>query len=121
MPIFVRVDSDSRTVLSVAEGVIARDDIRAHQDAITADPAFEADFNHLFDLRGVTKVTFDFSDMANLVRRNPFGVGARRAYVAGGDAVLGMARMAQALYEEGRGETRVFTDIDEARHWLGLE
>jgi hypothetical protein len=53
---------------------------------------------------------------------NPFGSGAKRAFVADRQILYGYARMFEILTEDRtQDECRVFTEIDEARKWLGLD
>ena len=121
MPLTLRVDPKLKTVFATSEGVVTYDDVRAAQSQLLSDPAFEPSFQHLFDLRGASKLAVSYQEMRSIVEFAPFGKGARRAFVANRDGVFGVARMAQMLLDSGISDVRVFRNISEARSWLGLD
>jgi len=109
-------------VYSVATGVLTDDDIITHQQRLAQDPDFKADLRQLFDARGVTQVEVTPETLRHRADANPFGYGARRAIIAPGDVVFGLARLFQ-LTANARGhrdELQVFRSSAEARAWLGL-
>ena len=121
MPLTLRIDPELETVFTTSEGVVTFDDVRAAQNQLLSDPAFEPSFHHLFDLRGASDLAVSYAEMWALVEHAPFGKGARRAFVANHDSIFGTLRMAQTLLDNPPSEIRVFRAISEARSWLGLD
>jgi hypothetical protein len=123
MPAEYYIDNELIALFSKAWGTLSDLDLREHQRLITNDPAFTPDLHQLFDFREVTAVALTSEGIRLLASRDPFGVGAKRAFVVapGAMAVFGMMRMFQILTDEHRDELRVqFDHIGTARSWLGL-
>lgn len=119
MPLTYRIDRVSKIVFSTAEGAITYQDVLDHEEHIHHDPDFEPEFSQLVDCRQVTeaKLTADFMRSVALV--NIFSPKARRAFVTKGNFVYGLLRMYQILKADAH--IAVFRDMDEARHWLGMD
>jgi len=123
MPAEYHIDKELNTLFSKAGGTLSDSDLLEHQRLITNDPAFTPNLNQLFDLRAVTGFALTSEGIRLLASRDPFGVGAKRAFIVnpGAKAVFGMLRMFQIMTDEHPDELRVqFDHIGEARSWLGL-
>ncbi|MDA3963485.1 MAG: hypothetical protein PF961_22090 [Planctomycetota bacterium] len=123
MPVDYHIDKELSTVFSKARDALNDSDVLEHQQLITNDPAFTPDLNQLFDLTEVTKVELTSNGTRLLASRDPFGAGAKRAFVVapGAMEVFGMMRMFQIMTDEHDDELRVqFNHIGKARLWLGL-
>ena len=90
-------------------------------DRLSADPDFEPTFSQLIDFAGITKVTLSHDEIYDLASRHVFAPGAKRALVTPTMEQFGLARMFQS-YRSVKGETgiRVFTRMEEALAWLGI-
>ena len=59
MPVRYVIDGERRLVVSAASGRVTFDEFKAHQDQLSRDPAFSADFNQL--LAGTEVTALDLS------------------------------------------------------------
>jgi hypothetical protein len=117
------VDDSRGIVQSRAWGKLTDDDLLEHQRRVREDPHFQPDLNQLFDFRDVEDVALTAHGIDTLAERNPFGRGAKRAFVIrpGALAMYGLMRMFQTLTSEHPDELRVqFDDIEAAKSWLGM-
>ena len=123
MPIISRIDSSLGVVFTTFEGVVVKDDILAGLHGFNVDPAFQPSFDHLVDTRGTTRLDLSSDDVRAVSMHSAFNEKSRRAIVAENRAIFGMSRMYQILREtyEKPDEVRVFSDVGEARRWLGLD
>ncbi len=121
MPISYRLDQELRTVFATAKGVIGESEIREYQRELAGDPAFEPDFNSIFDLTDVSQFTVTGEENQRLAHSTPFAPMARRAYVAPDPLKYGMSRMYAVQVEPTGEHTHAFKTMAEARKWLGLE
>ena len=120
MPVDYQIDRQNAVVLATARGVLAADDIMALRRRLAADPDFSPDMKQLIDLLGVTEVKLRSKDLRFLASFDPFGPGARRAFVGDQDITFGVLRMYEALTERLGTSVHVFRGIDEARESLGI-
>lgn len=120
MPHKLRIDVALRTVFTTPFGVVTDRDAREHVEDLRNHPDFEADFNQLFDARGVTSVELSGACLREIAAMRLFGEGSLRALVVTAEVAFGLARMFEMLRGDAPDEVRVFRDIDEARAWLGL-
>ena len=74
-------------------GVLTHAEITAHRLRFTSDPAFQPDFDQLYDLREVTSIAATVEQIREIASHSPFSSKSRRAIVATRDAIYGMARM----------------------------
>jgi hypothetical protein len=121
MPATYVIDEARRLVLSEASGVLTAAEMFDHQQCLCADPAFQPDFQQLFDFTKVIETKTSIEDVRRLAAESPFRAGARRAFVVARPVCYGLARMFQMLTEKHKTETEIFGDMEEARRWLGLE
>ena len=120
MPAAYIVDADRSLVLSRGWGAVTGADLLMHVRSLRTDPRFQPQFSQLFDFRATTDVRVDAQSVREIAAQNPFGAGARRAFVVANDVAFGMARMYQILTEVSPDELEVFRDLDEALRWLGV-
>jgi len=123
MPWSYEIDPDHRLVRSRAWGVLTHDEITALRLRYTGDPAFQADFSQLFDLREVTTVSATLDELQEVASFSIFGPGARRAFVATNPVPYAFSRMYEAYREfnGGQEQIEVFRSIEDAEKWLGLK
>ncbi len=123
MPTAYHINSEFKVVFTRAWGTLTDSDLLECQRQINEDALFEPDMNQIFDFQDVKQVELTSQGIRHLANRNPFGAGARRAFVVkpGALAMFGMMRMFEILTDEYPDELRVqFDDVKEARSWLGL-
>jgi hypothetical protein len=120
MPASFRIDTEHRIVFSRGWGVLSDEDLIEHQRLLAADPDFRPDLSQLANAREVTDVRATAQGVHQMIAGNPFGKGARRAFVTANDTIYGLARMFELGRVDPRDECRVFRDMDEARAWRGL-
>jgi len=117
------IDEKLGIVFSRAWGVLTDEDLLQHQRRLRVDTSFHPALNQLFDFYDVTAVEVSGLGIRTLADRNPFGAGARRAFVVRREslALYGLLRMFQALTSEHPDELRVqFEDVSQAQCWLGI-
>lgn len=121
MPVRYRIDKLLKVVFSTAAGPLSEDDALAHERRLRADPAFDAGYWQLYDLRDADLSRISPQCIGILAQTTLFKSGTRRALVVGNDLAYGLARMFAAL-REGSGEhIRVFRDMGAALTWLELD
>ena len=123
MPTTYEISSEFKVVFTKAWGTLTDSDILKCQRQLSEDPLFAPDMNQIFDFQDVEKVELTSAGIRNLASRNPFGAGAKRAFVVrpGAMAMFGLMRMFQILTDQHPDKLRVqFDDMKEARSWLGL-
>lgn len=120
MPMRYEIDPGVRLVRSIAWGVLTGEEIRDHQQALAADPAFNPTYQQLGDFRFVTEARVDTASIREVARVRLFVPGSRRALVARSDLVYGLARMYQELggFDEEFGQ--VFRELEAALAFLGI-
>jgi hypothetical protein len=120
MPGSYHIDTRRRMIVIRAWGALT--DLEAGEigRAIKADPAFDASFVRLEDLRDVSKLalTTQFAEYA--ASRHRVAPPPRRAFVVASDVAYGMARMLQLLADAAPEQFLVTKDYDEACRWLGV-
>ncbi len=123
MPIFSQIDSSLGVVFSTFQGVVTSVDILAQVERFKTDSAFQPSFNHLIDTRGTTRFDVSFADMFAVSSHSAFNEKSRRAVVAEDTEMHGAARVYQILREEQKkpDQMKVFSNMAEARRWLGLD
>lgn len=114
------IDTARRLVLSYATGELSAEDVANHQQALANDPDFDPSFSQLSDFTQVTKFAIDAAQVISRAAENPFGPGARRAFVAPTAVGYGFSRMFQMLTDLDGPELAVFKTLAEAKAWLGL-
>jgi hypothetical protein len=120
MPASYHIDVRAGVVFTVLEGHLTNEDLLDHQRRVSADPNFRPSMTHVIDARGVTRMSVTALGLHLLTTRSNLGPGARRALIEG-DVSSVYIRMFQALRSQSGGDTRVFSTVEDAYRWLGLE
>jgi hypothetical protein len=112
------IDRERRLVRSRMWGAVSTADFMDLTSRIVVDPRFEPDFRALGDLREVTVLAGDALTFGSLASSQVYVPGTRRATVASQDEVVEMLQLF-AGYSARFGQVlRVFTDMEEAEHWV---
>jgi hypothetical protein len=120
MPVRHVIDLKHHLVITVGEGPVTIDEIKAHRDRLLCNPDFDPSFNELIDLTTMTKAEMSVNDLMDLARSSIFSPASQRAIVAVKPEVFGMGRVYEAVHAE-RSQIRVFYDRNEALTWLRVE
>ena len=120
MPTSYRIDVRAGVVFSSLEGHITNEELLDHQQRMSADPDFRPTMNHVIDTRGITSVSVTALGLHLLTTRSNLGPEARRAIIEG-DASSSYVHMFQALRSQSGADTRVFSTVEDAHRWLGLD
>jgi hypothetical protein len=120
MPADYRIDKQEGVVYATVWGKLTTADVMAARDRVRADPDFFPDMKQLIDGRGLTDWEPTSDETSRLADHDPFGPGARRAFVASEDVFYGMFRMYQMLTESSDIRVGVFRDMEKACEWLGI-
>jgi hypothetical protein len=122
MPASHRIDLRAGVVFSVIAGHVTNEELLELQRRISVDPDFRPTMHHIIDTRGVTDVSVTALGVRLITTRNSFGPGSRRAIIEGETIPsYGYLRMFQTLRNESGEDTRVFSSVEDARRWLGLD
>ena len=108
-------------VYAPSDGVISLDDITRYRDRLRADADFSPEMHSHADLGDVTVFEPTSTDMASIVRDDPFGPDSLHAAVARADIVFGMLRMYDFRVHRTASQSRVFREMADARRWLDLK
>jgi len=120
MPFDYQIDTARQLVISRVRGTMTTEDLVGHATALGEDPRFRPDMRQLIDFRGVTKLEITTGTIHRMVDLNPFGAGARRAFVLSSEGAYGMARMYQTLSDASPDKVELFRALEPALEWLGL-
>jgi len=112
------IDVERGRVTTRAEGVVTAVELRDHQRELRGDDRFEPGFDHLLDLRSVTRFELTVAEVREISRVRVFGEGSRLAVVAPTDVGFGLSRMYEAFGELDEDRYRVFRGIEDAEGWL---
>ena len=120
MPASYHIDVGAGVVYSVFEGHVTNEELLDHQQRLGANPDLRPTMNHVIDTRGVTDVELTALGLRLLTTRSNLGPGSRRAIVAG-DVGSSYVRMFQTLRSQSGADVRIFSTMEDAHRWLGLE
>ena len=122
MPVRSVIFKELRLVVTVEEGRVTFDEMRANLERLAADPDFDPEFNQLSDASRATDSDLSSANVRLLYRRRVFSPTSRRAVVASDKFTYGMARMIQAYVEMSKAavEVQIFRDRSSALEWLGI-
>jgi hypothetical protein len=123
MAIHFTVFPDLNLLLSEFEGVVNPVELLAWYEALRSHDEFRTDIRQLADFRRNVPEAWTADEMKRVLEMEPFGEGARRAFVGPSDVVFGLARMYASFSDTlGRGgNIEAFRDMDEALEWLGVD
>ena len=123
MPARFVIHPEQHLVISIGWDRVTCDEVLAHRDQLVSNPDFDPDFDQLVDGRAVTELEISVEEAKTIAGRSLFSAKSRRAFVASGLAILGMARLVETYSHlaTGNKQIRVFHDLPTALKWLGLE
>ena len=114
-----QIDSDRNLVITTAWDTLTGAECVEHQRQLGSDAGFNSDFFQLLDFTRVTAVQIDLATVVKLSDVELFSGKSRRAFLAPNPLAYGMSRMFISYRKvTGEEQMQVFTDRDEALHWL---
>ena len=122
MPTRHVVDAGGGVVHHVFEGEVDDAQLTAHQQRLHCELGLEAAFDHLVDVRGVTRLAVSPEVMWRVAAKSPRGAGFRIAVVVSRGVDFGLSREYAGMAELSEERFRIFRDdMAAARRWLGLD
>jgi hypothetical protein len=127
MPSNYTIDPDDRLVRVTGTGALSDADLLEQRMRIREDPAFDAGYSFLVDLRAVTEVLLSAQVVARLARDPISQPGVRRAIVVPAaepgatvphPLAFGLGRVFQSIAALRGEDVEVFTDVALAARWL---
>ena len=118
MPIDTDIDPGLGLVITVARGLVTGPDVAEHQEALRSRPDFDPDFNHLFDMTGVTELAVQPDQIKTVASVAVFSETSRKAVVADRDVLFGLSRMYEGFRGVPDDVLQVFRDRESALAWL---
>jgi hypothetical protein len=119
MPASYRIDVRAELDVPVFDGHVTNEMLN-HQQRLGADPDFRPTMNHVIDTRSVTDASVTAFGLRLLTSRSNLGPGSRRAIIAG-EASSSYVRLFQTLRSQSGADIEVFSTVEDAHRWLGLE
>jgi len=120
MPASYRIDVRAGVVFTVFDGHVTNEELLNHQQRLGVDPDFRPTMNHVIDTRSVTDASVTAFGLRLLTSRSNLGPGSRRAIIAG-EASSSHVRLFQTLRSQSGADIEVFSTVEDAHRWLGLE
>jgi hypothetical protein len=124
MPASYRIDLRAGVVFTVLEGHVTNEELLGHRQRMAADPDFRPTMNHVIETRGVTEVAVTALGIRLVASPSIFAPGSRRAITAD-DANpsygYGYVDMFQTLRSQSGEDISIFSTVEDAHRWLGLE
>lgn len=124
MPYSYQIVAEHKIVLFKANGVFSSDELLGCLKEVVADSRFESSFNHLVDLREVSRFQASQSDMFMKVVSNhkmqPKLGECRIALLSSNETVYGMTRMYEIMMESTSVAVRTFRKAVDAAEWLDI-
>lgn len=114
MPIEYEIDRRRRLVHTKAWAELTDEEALTHQRRLKSDSEFDPGFRQFLDFTAVEHFGITPKGIHKLASRDPWGAGARRAFVAPGDLAFGMLRMHEFLLSDESQELAVFRSAREA-------
>jgi len=102
------------------EGEVSGEEVRAHIEALHADPLYHPELGGLIDARRITSLpdSDELREFARLALASGASRQTRRAVLVDSDVAYGLARMLEAYSAEGPTEYRPFRRHEDALQWL---
>jgi hypothetical protein len=119
MPASYRIDVRAGVVFSMFEDHVTNEELLDHQHRLSADPDFRPTMNQVIDARGVTETSVTAFGVRLVATPSIFAPGSRRAIIE--RAGSSYARMFQTLRSQSGEDIRIFSTVEDAHRWLGLE
>ena len=108
-------------MFTVCEGRVTNEELMDHQRRLSADPDVRPTMNHVMDLRGVTEVALTALGVRSIASRRVFASGSRSAIIARDASSYGYLEMFQTIRSQSGEDVRIFSTVEDAHRWLGLE
>ena len=123
MPCRYVIDTQRRLILSKGWGRVTFAEIKALQEQMLNDPAFDPQFDQLSDGTSVTAMELSIYEIRLIANRKVLSDTSRRAFVAPNPAVFGVGRMMEAFntMSDTSSLSGVFHDLRSALKFLGIE
>ena len=122
MPASYRIDLRAGVVFTLVEGHVTNEELLDHQQRMSADPDFRPTMNHVIDARAVTATAVTAFGVRLVATPSIFAAGSRRAIIAGGaHHSAGYLNMFQTLRSQSGEDIKIFSTVEDAHRWLGLE
>jgi hypothetical protein len=122
MPASYRIDSHAGVVFTVLEGRVTNEELMDHQRRLSADPDFRPTMNRVIDFRDITDPAVTAFGVRTVATRHNFAPGSRCAIIAGDAAAYdAYVRMFQTLRSQRGEDIKIFSTVEDAHRWLGLE
>jgi hypothetical protein len=123
MPCRYIIDQQHRLVITTGSDRITFAEVKAHQEQLSTDPAFDPEFNQLVDASAVTAIDATIDQIKTIAKRGIFSPTSRRAFVATRPDIFGIGRVMGTYFEMSRvpQQVQVFYDLPSALKWLGLD
>jgi hypothetical protein len=122
VPASYRIDLRAGVVFSVFEGSVNNEELLDHQQRLSADPEFRPMMNHVIDARAVTATAVTAFGVRLVATASIFAAGSRRAIIAGSaNHSSGYLNMFKNLRSQSGEEIKIFSTVEDAHRWLGLE
>ena len=124
MPASYRIDLRAGVVFTAFEGHVTNEELLDHEQRLAADPEFRPTMNHVFDIRGVTSVSVTALGIRLVATPRMFAPGSRRAIIASDTNRpdgYGYVSMCQTLRSQSGEDIKIFSTVEDAHRWLGLE
>jgi hypothetical protein len=124
MPASYRIDLRAGVVFTVFEDHVTNEELLGHQQRMSADLDFRPTMNHAIDMRGVTSVSVTALGVRLVASTSIFGPGSRHALIvsdANPSSGYCYVRMFQTLRSQSGADIKIFSTVEDAHSWLGLE
>ena len=107
-------------MFTVLEGHVTNEELLDHQQRLLADPDFQPTMNQVIDARNVKHVAVTAFGIRLVAIPNIFVPRSRRAIIEG-EASSSYVRMFQTLRSPSGEDIRIFSTVEDAHRWLGLD
>ena len=106
------------------EGHVTNEELLGHEQRLAADPDFRPTMSHVLDTRGVTSVSVTALGVRLVATHSMFAPASRRAIISSDTNRpdgYGYVSMFQTLRSQSGEDIKIFSTVEDAHHWLGLE
>ena len=124
MPASYHIDVQAGVVFTMFEGHVTNEELLNHDQRLAADPDFRSTMNHVLDTRGVTSVSVTALGVRLVATPSMFAPGSRRAIISSDTnrpEGYGYVSMFQTLRNQSGEDIKIFSTVEDAHRWLGLE
>jgi len=118
----ILVDPERRLVFTYATDPLTYNEVMDHRDQLRHHHGFQPDFDQIISFLDVTDVRVSAEEVRQLANEAFFSPASRRALVAPGNEMFGLARMF-GTYRELAGESHIkaFRELPQAASWIGVD